>query len=214
MRRADLASGRAKNHRQTLRSLRLFCALVTAALAACAGGPTFNGELIRPPREAPEIPGLNWDGRPFRLSDHRGQVAILSFGYTFCPDVCPTTLWKMRDVFARLGEKASDVDFVFISVDPERDSQEKIAEYVSAFDPRFYGVRLDGEELEATTQAYEITVRRVPFQNPVNLDGSYNIDHTGTYFVVDRRGRIRLRHPPSATAEELLPDLLILIAEG
>lgn len=214
MPRTHAACVRSKDCRKTNRSPAILCLAAAAALAACAATPAFNGRTIDPPREAPEISGLNWDGQPFRLSDQRGKVAILSFGYTFCPDVCPFTLWKMKDVFARLGEEASDVAFVFISVDPERDSPEKIAEYVSAFDRRFFGVHVGGESLETVTEAYEVTVRRVPYQNPANLDGSYNIDHTGTYFVVDRRGRIRLRHPPNATAEELLPDLLTLIAEG
>lgn len=185
-----------------------------AALSACAGPPGFNGQVLDPPREAPDFSGLNWNGQPFRLSDHRGEVAILSFGYTYCPDVCPMTFWKMKDLYARLGEKSSEVAFVFVSVDPKRDTPEKLAEYVSAFDPRFYGVHLDDEALETTIEAYGVTVRHVPLQNPVNLDGSYNVDHTATYFVLDRRGRIRLQFPPKATVDELLPDLSALITEG
>ncbi len=193
-----------------------FClvALTAWAVTACSSQPDFNGKAIDPPRDAPEITGLNWDGSPFRLSERRGKVAILSFGYTFCPDVCPFTFWKMKDLYARLGEESSDVEFVFVSVDPERDTPEKLAEYVPAFDRRFFGVHLGGEALEATTEAYEITVRRVPFQNPANLDGSYHVDHTGTYFVIDRQGRIRLSFTPDATVAQLLPDVLTLIAEG
>lgn len=196
------------------RPLLLLGAIALGTLDACASQPSFNGQEIDPAREAPELSGLNWNGEPFRLSDQRGKVAVLFFGFTFCPDVCPMTLFKMKEVYDRLGDQADDVAFVFVSVDPKRDTPEKIGEYVSAFDPRFYGVYLGEEGLQGTTQAFDVTVRYVPLQNPVNLDGSYNVDHTGTYFVLDRQGRIRLHFPPRATAEELLPDLLTLLAEG
>lgn len=186
---------------------------MTSAVLSCTSRPAFNGSEIDPPHEAPEISGLNWDGHPFRLSDHRGKVAIVSFGYSFCPDVCPLTLWKMKTLYSRLGERTSEVEFVFVSVDPGRDTPEKLRDYVRSFDPRFFGIHLGDRQLETTTESYEVMVRHVPYENPANRDGSYNIDHTGTYFVLDRRGRVRLHFPPDATVDELLPDLLTLIAE-
>ncbi|MEE8522878.1 MAG: SCO family protein, partial [Thermoanaerobaculia bacterium] len=110
---------------------------MASTVLSCTVKTAFHGTVLDPAHEAPEISGLNWDGKPFQLSDLRGKVAIVSFGYTFCPDVCPLTLWKMKDLYSRLGERTSDLAFIFVSVDPGRDTPEKLGDYVRAFDPRF-----------------------------------------------------------------------------
>lgn len=180
--------------------------LVLLALA-CAPTESFNGEVVEPAGDPLELTGTNWDGEPFRLASQRGKVTVVFFGYTYCPDVCPFTLAKMKTLYRKLGDRAEEVAVVFASVDPERDSVTKLAEYVSSFDPRFYGVRLEGEDLEAAREELGLTVTYgQPKQGP-GTDSYYYVDHTGTFFVLDREGRLRLKYPPTVSVEKLLPDL-------
>jgi len=186
--------------------------LVLACLA-CQPDRQWNGEVVEPLLSAPEIVGTNWDGTPFRLSELGGQVAIVSFGYTFCPDVCPFTLFKMKQLFAALGERAEEVAVVFVSVDPHRDTLEKMATYVPGFDPRFYGVRLEHHELDTVKEDWGITAQYGQPKEGPGSDSFYYVDHTGTYFVIDREGRLRLEFPPNAKAEDLEPDVVALLAK-
>lgn len=197
--------------------LRLRRALATLLLlAACQPAPAhrWNGEVVDPAVAAPELTGVNWDGEPFRLSDHRGKVAVVFFGYTFCPDVCPFTLAKLKQVNAGLGDRADDLAVVFVSVDPMRDTVEKLARYVPNFDQRFYGLRLEPGELEGVKEAWSVTIQQGQPKDGPGTDSFYFVDHTGTYFVVDRQGKLRLEFPPTATADQMLPDLEALLAEN
>ena len=151
------------------------------------------------------------DGATFRLSALRGQVTVVFFGYTSCPDVCPVTLAKMRALTHRLGDRADEVAVVFVSVDPARDTVEKLAHYVPAFDRRFYGVRLEGGALRATTEAWGVAVeKRFPPRDGARPT-TYYIDHTGSFFVLDRAGRLRLRYPVDAPMEDVLADVEYLL---
>src|SRR5262245_61207102 len=116
-------------------------------LAGCTPSRKFNGEVVEPAPQPAELTGVNWDGKPFRLSEHRGKVTVLFFSYTYCPDVCPFTLAKMKQLSRALGGRAADLDVVFASVDPRRDTVEKLALYVPGFDRRFYGLRLEPDEI-------------------------------------------------------------------
>ena len=179
--------------------------------AACQQKQSFNGTVVEPPEPAPELPGVNWDGEPFRLSERQGKVTVLFFGYTFCPDICPMTLTKMRRVEEGLGSKAEDLDVVFVSVDPNRDSVEKLSQYVPNFDESFYGVRLTFDELEQVKEDFGITVQYSQPKHGPGSDSYYYVDHTGTYFVLDREGRMRLEYPPTAKPEDMVPDIETLI---
>ena len=179
---------------------------------ACAPVESFNGQVIESVGEPLELTGTNWDGEPFQLASLRGKVTVVFFGFTYCPDVCPFTLAKMKTVYRELEDRADEVAVVFASVDPGRDSVTKLAEYVPNFDPRFYGVRLEGEHLEAARNEFGLTVTYgQPKQGP-GTDSYYYVDHTGTFFVLDREGRLRLKYPPTVTPERLLPDLKRLLA--
>lgn len=179
--------------------------------AACQQEQSFNGTVVDPPEPAPELPGVNWDGEPFRLSERQGKVTVLFFGYTFCPDICPMTLTKMRRVEEGLGSKADDLEVVFVSVDPNRDSVEKLSQYVPNFDESFYGVRLTFDELEQVKEDFGITVQYSQPKHGPGSDSYYYVDHTGTYFVLDREGRMRLEYPPTAEPEDMVPDIETLI---
>jgi protein SCO1/2 len=194
---------------------RTCSALLSTALlllAACKPAQKFNGEVVEPAQPAPELSGVNWDGKPFKLSEHRGKVAVVFFGYTYCPDVCPFTLAKFKQIYGELGDRAEDLKVVFVSVDPQRDTVEKLSRYVPAFDRRFYGLRLESKELDAATKGFDLSIQYGAPKHGLETDSFYLVDHTGTFFVIDREGRLRLKFPPNATAEQMLPDLEKLLA--
>src|SRR5215203_1749171 len=157
----------------------------------CTPAQKFNGEVVEPASQAPELTGVNWDGKPFKLSDHRGKVALVFFGYTYCPDV---------------------MEVVFVSVDPKRDTVEKLSRYVPSFDRRFYGLRREPQEIEAVSKAFDLTVQYGQPKEGPETDSFYYVDHTGTFFVIDREGRLRLKFPPNATVQQMVPDLQKLLA--
>ena len=188
----------------------LFLALALASLG-CQGGVEFKGTAVEPPKPAGKLVGTNWNGERFSLDQLQGKVAMVFFGYTFCPDVCPFTLAKMKQVYDELGDEAKDFAVVFVSVDSQRDTVEKLADYVPGFDPRFYGLRLEPDELEQAVDSFDLTVQIGQPKDGPNTDSFYYVDHTGTYFLIDRQGRLRVTHPPNAKVENLLPDIEALL---
>jgi len=186
-------------------------ALLALGLVSACGADRFHGQVVDPPKAAPALAGVNWDGKPFALRDLKGQVAVVFFGYTYCPDVCPFTLAKMKQVYAELGDRAAQVKVVFVSVDPQRDTVEKLAAYVPNFDRRFYGLRLEPKRLDQVARDYGLTVQYGQPKGGIEADAYYYVDHTGTFFVVDREGRLRLKYPPSVPVDQLLPDLRKLL---
>jgi len=189
-------------------------AVVLLLGGACAktDTPTFNGRVVESPAPSPDLSGVNWNGAPFSLSDLRGRAAVVFFGYTYCPDVCPMTLAKMKQLYAALGERADDMAVVFVSVDPDRDSVEKLAQYVPNFDERFYGLHLDDEQLQTLQDSLGLTIQYGQPKDGPGTDSYYYVDHTGTYFLFDRQGILRLEFPPNATVPQMLPDVERLLA--
>jgi protein SCO1/2 len=191
-----------------------------ALLTLGCGNAELHGASVLPRGPAPDISAEDTSGGPFQLHDQRGRIIVLSFGYTSCPDVCPTTLSKMKDIYRRLGEKrAGDVTMAFLSVDPERDTVARLREYVSAFDPKILGLRLTGAPLASTLVAYGVTSERreLPGERYPDrpLAGEYySFDHTSGYFVIDKAGYLRLRFPAEAPVDDMVSDLLALAAEG
>lgn len=190
--------------------------LVTLLVAAYATGcapreSEFNGQVIEPPEPAPELTGVNWDGEPFHLSDRRGKVSVVFFGFTYCPTICPMTLNKMKQLEQGLGEQAEDLEVVFVSVDPHRDTVKKLADYVPNFDPSFYGVRLTFDQLDKAMEDFDLTVQYGQPKEGPGTDSYYFVDHTGSYLVVDREGKLRLRYPPTTKPEDMRQDLEVLL---
>jgi protein SCO1/2 len=190
----------------------LVLTLVSLLLAAaCRRAPVFNGQPLEVVKR-PELSGVNWDGKPFRLSAHRGKIQVVFFGYTYCPDVCPFTLAKMKDLFRRLGPRADGVEVVFVSVDPQRDSVAKLAQYVPSFDRRFYGLHIGPDSLPKAIKAFDVSVRYGQPKGGLETDTNYFVDHTANFFVVDGQGVLRLRFPPNATVDQMLADIEQLLA--
>lgn len=148
------------------------------------------------------------DGRTRTLADFRGRALLIFFGFTQCPDVCPTTLTRASEVMQRLGSDADRVQVIFITVDPERDTPELLREYTKAFDARFLGLRGDLAATEATAREFKVFYRKVP------TGSSYTMDHTALSFAYDPAGRLRLAVAHEADAEQVAADLRRLLAEA
>ncbi len=175
-----------------------------------ASANEYRGWAVDPVVDAPDFTLTDQHGNSFSMSDQAGKAVVLFFGYTTCPDVCPTTLAQFKAVKAELGEAAEDVEFVFVSVDPERDTQERMARYVSLFDESFIGLTGDRESLEKVWEAYGIMVERA--ENPDNPE-SYWVNHTSLSYVVDPEGQMQLVHPFGLPEEDVVYDLRKILGE-
>lgn len=147
-------------------------------------------------------------GRPRALADYRGKVVMLFFGYTQCPDVCPTTMADLKSVMQALGPESDRVQVLFVTLDPERDTAALLAQYVPAFDPRFVGLRGDDATTEATAKEFKVFYQKVPGTVP----GSYTLDHTAGTYVFDAAGHIRLFIRQNEGAVAITHDVKLLLA--
>lgn len=170
---------------------------------------TFQGSLIEPPIKAPEIELIDQDGQSFRLSDHHGKVVLVFFGYTNCPDVCPLTLSDFKLIKADLDEQTDQVSFVFVTVDPERDTQERLKAYLANFDPAFVGLTGSLSELESVWKAYGVYQAK---QDTGSAAG-YLVDHTARTYAIDKNGDLRLTYPFEMERQALLEDVRHLIQD-
>ncbi|MCB9133899.1 MAG: SCO family protein [Anaerolineales bacterium] len=168
---------------------------------------TFHGLVLQEPKAAPEFLLTDHNGQLAKLSRFQGKIVILFFGYTNCPDVCPTTLSTLAKALSRLGKKASDVQVLFVSVDPTRDTQEQLAAYVTQFDPDFLGLTGNPGAIAQTAADYGIYYEVQPGES----EDVYWIDHTSTIMVIDPRGRLRLVLPFGVSAEDVAADLQRLL---
>jgi protein SCO1/2 len=189
--------------------LALLLLLLTLVVSGCGGQHTFNGTKYDPPLAAPPLVGTNWDGTPFDLSALKGKVALIFFGYTFCPDICPVTLAEMKQVYNALGDAQDDVAVVFVTVDPERDTVERLAQYIPAFDPSFYGVYVSPDELDAVKKDFGVFAEKRDPGDASSVD--YLVDHSGWIYVVDPKGDFRVAFGHDAASEDIVPDVQYLL---
>jgi len=144
------------------------------------------------------------NGNTKTMADYKGKVVVVFFGFTQCPDVCPTTLTEMDEALKLLGPKADKVQVIFITVDPERDTAGVLAQYVPAFNPRFVGLRpADEAGLEKLAKDFRIYYKKVPGSKP----GSYTMDHSAGSYVFDQNGQLRLYIKHAQGPEVLAHDL-------
>ena len=182
---------------------------LTLTLTGCGvRRPAFRGTELNPPQSAPDFTLIDQHGRPFRLSDQRGKVVLLFFGYTHCPDVCPTTLATWGQVYDALGDDAKRVRFVFITVDPERDTPERLQQHLAAFNPEFIGLTGSLDQLEAIYRAFY--VYREKAQGSQSAVG-YLVNHTAGTFLIDPEGRWRLRYGFGTPPEDIVEDIRTLL---
>ena len=189
------------------------------ALDGVVRGPSgFYGSAMPAPRPAPPLVLVEHGGRTFDLAAERGKVVLLFFGYTHCPDVCPTTLADWRRVKAALGADTARVRFVFVTTDPERDTPEVAQEYARRFDPSFVGLSGDSATLASLQRAFMIASYREPATDSTPKDPhaghrTYTVGHSSRTFVIDREGRWRLLMPAGAGAAMITADVKKLLAE-
>lgn len=184
----------------------IICSL---ALVACdGGGPQFRSTDITGVPYGRTLELSDHTGKPRRLEDWRGKVVVLFFGFTQCPDVCPTTLAEIAQAVRSLGADAERVQVLMVSVDPERDTPEVLAKYVTAFDPRFVGLRGDLEATRKAAQEFKIYFEKR------KQGGSYTVDHSAQSYVLDAQGRLRLLVRHDRIAQDLAQDLRQLLDAG
>lgn len=181
-------------------------AAASASMPAVSG---FYGSDIRAENIGGDFTLLGHDGQQKRLSDYKGKVVALFFGYTHCPDVCPTNLLTMADALKQLGDQAHQVQVLFVSVDPERDTPQLLANYVPVFDPSFVGLTVQPEheaDLVMIKQQYKIVSQKVERE-----DGGYLVDHSAGIYLIDPDGHTAVYEPHGQTATELAHDIKILL---
>ncbi len=184
-------------------------AVVVAANLLYAGPYQYHGSLLDPPVPAADISLMDASGTPFRLQEEKGNVILLFFGYTSCPDVCPTTLADFKKVQTSLGERAEDVKFTFITVDPERDTPEVVHEYVSRFNSGFIGLSGSKEQLEPIWDGYYV-FREIEAHEPGE---HYLVSHTGHVYAIDQESNLRLTFPFGMGADAIAADIAQLLRE-
>ena len=190
--------------------LRTCCiAALLLILTACSPKPEFkNIDITGSTAFGKDFSLVDPDGKLRTLADFKDKVVVMFFGYTQCPDVCPTTLTEMQQVMSILGPQSDKVQVLFVSVDPQRDTAEILKQYVPAFDPRFLGLRpTDDAALEKVAKDFKIYYKKVPGTSP----GSYTIDHTAGSYAFDPDGRLRLYIKHAQGPETLAHDLKELL---
>jgi protein SCO1/2 len=182
-----------------------------AAHAAPAGAAGLRSGAFDPPRPAPEFALPSTGGAEFRLSRQLGKVIVLTFGYTSCPDICPTVLAELAQVRERLGSAARRVQVVYVSVDPERDTPARLRAYTEQFDKTFLGLTGPADQLAPVWKAYGVSVvrRELPGTKPP----MYLIHHSASVFLIDPVGRLRVMAPFGTPVDDVLHDIRTLLEE-
>ena len=211
-----------KRAKASLRPLMLRMAFLLLAIAAGAALVHFLSGCTKPGESfhAQDITGADF-GRLDRLdgfTDHRGsrlasaefrgKTVMVFFGYTQCPDICPTTMTATKEAMRLLGAASDQVQVFFVTVDPERDTQEILANYVPWFDARFLGLRADPDSTRAAAQAFKVFYAKVAGSTALG----YSIDHTAESYAYDPQGRLRLKIAHGATPQQISEDLSKLLA--
>jgi protein SCO1 len=182
-------------------------ATATPAAPAAFTPPALKAGTFDPPRPAPELALRGSDGQELTLARLRGKLLLMSFGFTHCAAVCPTTLATLAEARRALGPAGRDVQVLFITVDPQRDDAAVMKRYLAAFDPSFLGGTGTPEALAAVRRAYGISANKVP------MGDSYAVDHTSSIFLIDREGRLRAMMPYGRGAKDFVHDARLLLAK-
>jgi protein SCO1/2 len=181
--------------------------LAIASAAPAATPPALKAGVFDPARPAPEFALRGSDGSELTLARYRGKVVLMSFGFTQCPAVCPTTLATLAEARKALGSAAEGLQVVFVTVDPERDAPALLKSYLAAFDPSFVGGTGKPELLAAMRKSYGVVATKVP------MGDSYAMDHTSSIFVIDREGKLRALMPYGRSAADFAHDVKLLLAK-
>ncbi len=190
----------------TSRALRVLLAFVSLAGAVGAAEDAgFIAGVFEPPRAAPELALRGSDGEELRLSRYRGKVVIVGFGFTSCPEVCPTTLAALAGARKKLGADAERLQVVYVTVDPQRDDPERMREFLRRFDPTFVGGTGTAEQLAAARESYGIAVGQQP---------GASFSHSSFTYLIDPEGSIRALMPYGHSSDDYAHDVRLLLKSG
>lgn len=184
--------------------------VLLVSLSACSGPPEFKGTVLDPALPAPDFSLTDHNGQPFTLSEQKGQIVMLYFGFTLCPDICPIELGNLAAAKRELGAAAEAMQVALITVDPERDLPERLELYVQVFDPDFIGLHGDVATLEAIYQDYGVFVQRRELPESAM---EYTIDHSGFVYLIDKAGRWRMLYAHNTPVADIVSDLRLLLRE-
>lgn len=191
--------------------LRLLClSFLALMLAACSPGeskPSFKGTDITGAEFGGDFTLTGHDGKPHALSAYRGKVVALFFGYTHCPDICPTTMLEYAQVSKLLGDKAKDLQVLFISVDPQRDTPALLAGYVPHFNTSFVGLTGSQVDIDKVTSHYKVIAQKQGVQDSKN----YTVDHSAGSYLLDREGKLSVYLPYGTAAADIAHDVQSLM---
>ena len=191
------------------RSLLSVLTVVILTLLGCARSPaSFKATDITGATFAREFALTDHTGKPRTLADFKGKVVVVFFGFTQCPDVCPTTLSAFREVREKLGADGDKLQVLFITIDPERDTQQLLSLYVPAFHPDFLGLYGDAAATEKVAREFKIVYMKNPGKTPT----SYTMDHSAGVYIFDPQGRIRLFVSQGQSVDAYVQDVKLLLA--
>ena len=188
-------------------ALRLLLLLLFTAAVSATDEAALKAGVFSPPRQAPDFSLSGSNGSELKLRSYRGKVVVLAFGFTSCPDVCPITLATLAQARKKLGAEGNELQVVYITVDPERDDDERMRTYLASFDPTFIGGTGTAERLAAVRKEYGINATRQA------LGTSYLYAHSSFTYLIDREGKLRALMPYGHSADDYVHDLRILMAE-
>jgi len=191
-------------------ALRLFLLVLLLMLGACQQGrPGFRATDITGADFGRDFALTDHTGKPRSLADFRGRVVVMFFGFTHCPDVCPTTLAELAAVVKKLGTDGDRVQVLLVTVDPERDTPEVLSQYVTAFDPRFLALRGTAEETARVAKEFKIIYQKIAGVRP----DSYTMDHSAGTYIFDTQGRLRLYVSYGQGPEIFAHDIALLLKQ-
>ena len=195
-------------HKAVFRGALLAIALVLPTMFAIAAStPALKAGVFEPPHAAPELSLQASTGGELNLAHYRGKVVLLGFGFTSCPEVCPTTLAVLAQARKRLGAQADQLQVVYVTVDPERDDAARMRGYLGGFDPTFVGGTGKPEQLKAVRAKYGVTAERK------NVGNSYSVAHSSSVYLIDRKGLLRAMMPYGHLPDDYVHDVRLLLSE-
>lgn len=186
------------------------CCLALGLIACSPPAEKFTNSDLTGLDYAKDFKLTDHNGKPRTLADFKGKLVLIFFGYTQCPDVCPTTMVEMANVMQKLGPDAEKTQVLFATIDPERDTQALLAAYVPNFDARFLGLYGDAAATAQVAKDFKVYYQKVPGKTP----GSYTMDHTAGTYVFDQQGRIRLFLRHGQGPDPIVHDLKLLLGKA
>ena len=193
--------------------IKVFISVMAVVLGLAVGyyffrPHTFHGTVIQSPEPSYNFTLTSSSG-DVSLTDYRGKLVLMYFGYTFCPDICPATLANVGQALRDLGSRADDIQVIMVSLDPERDTPEKLSDYVDQFHPSMIGITGTKEKLDEVASLYGIFYQKAEGSDATG----YLIDHTATMLVLDREGYLKLVFPFGVTSQEIADDLKYMLRQ-